>query len=369
MKIRTTSVALRSYITFAFLTFIWFFAFLLSSPLFLFNKIESQLIDLDVEAVNGLYNDTDASESSNEANSSLNADAIGEHHSNIDEIDLAFLNGKRTIYDVYHCVENWPFNHSRLFYSYSSLLIQYILPILIVGVAYGSISLKLKKQRSKLKNHSQLAALGRKELKVANKNTACANKNEMGQQELESNSLDVNNAYNNRNLSNNQNTNDSSLQNNSKRNAANSQEKRRHRKMNILLAFIAIIFAASWLPLNILNILSDSNVTLIKPNHTFYVINAICILFAMSSAVSNPFLYGFLNENFKREYVKFFRKLINKISMFFCHSRQRTQTNESSVASSKSKSNNQQKLKQNYETERLLTTNELNKTTKTSQCL
>lgn len=84
--------------------------------------------------------------------------------------------------------------------------------------------------------------------------------------------------------------------------------------MNILLAFIAIIFAASWLPLNIFNILSDYNVGLMRVGHSYYLVNAVCILFAMSSAVSNPFLYGFLNENFKREYVTLFRKCYIKVS-------------------------------------------------------
>ena len=86
--------------------------------------------------------------------------------------------------------------------------------------------------------------------------------------------------------------------------------------MNILLAFIAIIFAASWLPLNIFNILSDYNVGMLKVGHSYYLINAVCILFAMSSAVSNPFLYGFLNENFKREYVTLFRNFFNRV---ICH--------------------------------------------------
>jgi hypothetical protein len=83
--------------------------------------------------------------------------------------------------------------------------------------------------------------------------------------------------------------------------------------MNLLLVFIAVIFAASWLPLNIFNILSDSKVTVLKADHFFYIINAICILFGMSSAVSNPILYGVLNENFKREYKRLFFNLFSRL--------------------------------------------------------
>lgn len=88
-------------------------------------------------------------------------------------------------------------------------------------------------------------------------------------------------------------------------------EFNRRRKMNILLACIAFIFAASWLPLNLFNILSDYE--LIKANHLYYVLNAVCILFGMSSAVSNPILYGLLNENFKREYTKLFSKFLKRL--------------------------------------------------------
>lgn len=110
-----------------------------------------------------------------------------------------------------------------------------------------------------------------------------------------------------------------------RKNVLKNLEKKRRLKMNILLAFIAIIFAASWLPLNIFNILSDSKNSIIKADHTFYIVNAVCILFAMSSAVSNPFLYGFLNENFKREYVRLFRKIVIKL---FCFSNNQKQGEE-----------------------------------------
>jgi neuropeptide Y receptor len=66
--------------------------------------------------------------------------------------------------------------------------------------------------------------------------------------------------------------------------------------------------------LNIFNILSDSKSGFMKPNYVFYLINTICILFAMSSAVSNPFLYGFLNENFKRPSQRDFNETLMKIN-------------------------------------------------------
>ena len=108
-------------------------------------------------------------------------------------------------------------------------------------------------------------------------------------------------------------------------------DKKRRLKMNLLLVFIAIIFAASWLPLNLFNILSDTKNSIIKADHTFYIVNAICILFAMSSAVSNPCLYGVLNENFKREYVKLFYQILSKSSNC-CRSSNSSRSNVASTA-------------------------------------
>jgi len=102
----------------------------------------------------------------------------------------------------------------------------------------------------------------------------------------------------------------------SSKNTSTKIELNRRRKMNVLLSCIALIFAASWLPLNLFNILSDTKLSIFKPDHFFYILNAVCILLGMSSAVSNPILYGLLNENFKREYVKLFSKFFKKI--FIC---------------------------------------------------
>lgn len=105
-------------------------------------------------------------------------------------------------------------------------------------------------------------------------------------------------------------------------------EANRRRKMNVLLSCIALIFAASWLPLNVFNILSDSKVEGIEATHTYFFVNALCILLGMSSAVSNPILYGVLNENFKREYAKIFSKFFSRILICFRHTRNKAVNNK-----------------------------------------
>ncbi|CAF1060662.1 unnamed protein product [Brachionus calyciflorus] len=260
MKVRQSNSVLNSYGPIAILIFIWVFAFILSSPLFFFNV----LISLEPHDFNLNFTE------------SINS-------TEIDKIahDLPQLH-------IHHCIEHSPFKQSRFIYSFASLLIQYCLPFLIVGIAYGSIWWKLRKHRNKLKHHQKNASKNKKD----------------------DNKSDTNHKGSNNN---NHNNND----NFDRKNTIKKQESNRRLKMNILLAFIAIIFGASWLPINLFNILSDSKNSLIKATHAYYMINAICILLGMSSAVSNPFLYGVLNENFKREYVLLMNQITTKVLKCF----------------------------------------------------
>ena len=82
------------------------------------------------------------------------------------------------------------------------------------------------------------------------------------------------------------------------------RNKQRIRKTNALLFSVAIIFGISWLPLNILNIVTD--LVGIEDSAKFRIIFAICHMIGMSSACSNPLLYGWLNDNFRKEFVDIF---------------------------------------------------------------
>jgi hypothetical protein len=159
---------------------------------------------------------------------------------------------------------------------------------LIVGIAYGSIWWKLRNHRNKLRHHQQNTA------KPSPRNELKPTKSPVNPQPSFG-----------------------PLDQMDRKNTMKKQENNRRLKMNVLLAFIAIIFAASWLPINLFNILSDSKNTLMQATHTYYIVNAICILLGMSSAVSNPFLYGVLNENFKREYIKLLNQFTSRILVCF----------------------------------------------------
>uniref|UniRef100_A0A182JG59 G-protein coupled receptors family 1 profile domain-containing protein n=1 Tax=Anopheles atroparvus TaxID=41427 RepID=A0A182JG59_ANOAO len=71
-------------------------------------------------------------------------------------------------------------------------------------------------------------------------------------------------------------------------------------RTNYLLISIALIFGVSWLPLNLFNLFADIYVKAITED--IMVAYAICHMVGMSSACSNPLLYGWLNDNFRKEF-------------------------------------------------------------------
>ncbi|XP_030745452.1 LOW QUALITY PROTEIN: neuropeptide F receptor-like, partial [Sitophilus oryzae] len=103
------------------------------------------------------------------------------------------------IFSLDFCIENWPVDHGRAYYSIFSLIFQYLLPILIVSCSYWSISHKLKRRFQGVLV-----------------------------------STDENFQRNRRQL-----------------------RGRRLQRTNILLGSIAIIFCISWLPLNLFNLIAD----------------------------------------------------------------------------------------------------------------
>lgn len=140
------------------------------------------------------------------------------------------------------CMEVWPIEIGGFVYTVMVMLFQYVLPIVIVSAAYARICRKLE---YRMVSH------------------VSATKDQRRRQ----------------------------------------QEERRKRKTNQLLIAIAAVFVISWLPLNIFNLYMyymGSN-TIITPEQQ-YIIFAVCYMMAMSSACSNPLLYGWLNDNFRKEF-------------------------------------------------------------------
>ena len=85
-----------------------------------------------------------------------------------------------------------------------------------------------------------------------------------------------------------------------------SRQMERRRKTNRMLITVTIIFFVSWAPLNLFNILIDTFEPFDNSESSSKMmlkIFAFCHLMAMTSVVTNPVMYGFLNENFKQSLI------------------------------------------------------------------
>lgn len=142
-----------------------------------------------------------------------------------------------------YCLEDWTIPHGRALYSIFVLIIQYVVPIVIVSVAYSRICKKLQ--------YRYVSTTVLKKENVMNRRK--------------------------------------------------SREDRR-RKTNSLFIAIALVYCISWLPLNLCNVVYDAANPFGEDFHTTIVVFAVCHMMGMSSACSNPFLYGWLNDNFRKEF-------------------------------------------------------------------
>ena len=96
-----------------------------------------------------------------------------------------------------------------------------------------------------------------------------------------------------------------------------SDERQKHilakrRKSNRMLIAVTVAHFTSWLPLNMINIIltmfdSDESPLFTNVEH-LYIAYAMCHLASMTSAISNPVLYGFMNENFRVEFDKIWQR-------------------------------------------------------------
>ncbi|GAB6031556.1 hypothetical protein CHUAL_009321 [Chamberlinius hualienensis] len=141
--------------------------------------------------------------------------------------------------DKYLCMEEWPNQYSRRIFGASTVIMQFVVPFIIITYCYVRVSIKLS-DRAKLKPGAKSS---RKE-------------------EL---------------------------------------DRIRKRRTNRMLIAMVAIFGFSWLPLNAMNLIEDIHNDVAHWNYymmIFFIAHAI----AMASTCYNPFLYAWLNENFRKEF-------------------------------------------------------------------
>lgn len=141
--------------------------------------------------------------------------------------------------DFVYCEELWPQDESRKAFGFSTSVLQFVIPFTIISFCYTKVCLKLR-ERARCKPGAK-----------------SARKEEM--------------------------------------------ERERTRRTNRMLIAMVVIFGASWLPLNINNLVQD----FYQPADHWQFAGAFFMLahaIAMSSTCYNPFLYAWLNENFRKEF-------------------------------------------------------------------
>jgi neuropeptide F receptor len=137
------------------------------------------------------------------------------------------------------CEETWPTEKLRRIFGSVTSILQFVLPFVVIAFCYTCVSFKLN---------------DRAKAKAASKNSR--------KEEL---------------------------------------DKNRKRRTNQMLIAMVTIFGLSWLPLNVINLCNDYYIYAIHLKYYFLVF-FIGHVIAMSSTCYNPFIYAWMNENFRKEF-------------------------------------------------------------------
>ncbi|XP_014666618.1 PREDICTED: neuropeptide F receptor-like [Priapulus caudatus] len=144
------------------------------------------------------------------------------------------------------CVELFPLT-AKAVCTIAVIIIQYLLPVITVTVAHARIHMFLKYHRRSMCAGTKLSALSQ---------------------------------------------------------AKKDKERRRSSRTTHVLIAITVVFAVSWLPLNIYNLIADFSPDLLYGSSMLPL--AVCHAIAMSSACWNPLLYGWLNNTMRSEIMALF---------------------------------------------------------------
>lgn len=83
-----------------------------------------------------------------------------------------------------------------------------------------------------------------------------------------------------------------------------AKERNRNRRMTLVLSCIAATFVISSLPLNVFFTLTDFGFLSLSNQEDYFFSLGLCHALASSSCVSNPVLYGWLNTNLRKEFLR-----------------------------------------------------------------
>ncbi|MCL4160416.1 UNVERIFIED_CONTAM: hypothetical protein GTU68_041232 [Idotea baltica] len=154
------------------------------------------------------------------------------------------------IYDT--CRDNWQPPNIKAFWTICLLLMQYVIPILVLGFVHVKIRNFLRENQATMRDPRRM------------------------QKEIE-----------------------------------------RNRRTTTLLTSVALTFAVSWLPWHVVNFLADFHYSGFKRPEYFYAVFGGCHVIAMSTSITNPILYGWLNTNLKKELSGLFSRTYKRVTKIF----------------------------------------------------
>jgi neuropeptide Y receptor len=138
----------------------------------------------------------------------------------------------------YQCKESWPIPMSKRFFNLASYVLQYLIPFTVITYSYVKVWIVLSKR------------------------TRPGTRREQEREHI---------------------------------------ELKRKKKTNRMLVAMVVIFAGCWMPLNCVHLLMEFHEPFNTKSYSstvFFVAHVI----AMSSTIYNPFLYAWLNDNFRKEF-------------------------------------------------------------------
>ena len=156
----------------------------------------------------------------------------------------------------YSCEENWPDATSRKLFTVVSIALQYVAPCVVITYCYAHVSVALRRRAAR-----EMSRTG------STRRDTTAN----GQH------ADL----------------------------RNRMKLRRKRRTNRMLIAMVVIFAVCWLPLNVV-FLSLEYDEAVGASPYFLLVFFGAHVVAMSSTVYNPFLYAWMNDNFRKEFRRVF---------------------------------------------------------------
>jgi len=170
----------------------------------------------------------------------------------VDQVDFLIKEmGFPSAHIVSHaeCNEVWPSTSLELCYTLLVTLVQFLLPLIVATVANAAIYSTLKERLASYASRS----------------------------------------------------------NNSKR----MQDIQRMKRTCSLLVSMVTVFLICWLPLSLFS-LAIGPIREMTDDNLFFTLFATCHLLGMTSACTNPVLYGFLNESFKKEFHEMWSQLTRR---------------------------------------------------------